>query len=268
VLLVWKVILEEAAVSLQKRWADTVIAPTDGLSQMEQLSYLYGPQGKLRGFVDQFVKVFLADDDARLAQVLGEGLPLLPTFLKMLQNEKQLSTYLEVMKRTPPQVRVEATRNAIIESQTNLREERTEFLVRCGTETFKIDKSKDTSEAATTVFWSLDGCGDVVITLVAACEGLCLERAAALGIASPEAPLRLTKRYAGQTGFVRFLEDFNTGFREFAVKDFAGAEELLRRHRVRATKLFYRVEIPPLLMKFLALVRSAAVPPVIIAAET
>jgi type VI secretion system protein ImpL len=267
--LVWKVILDEAAVALQKRWTEVVIAPTEGLSQIEQLYLLYGPQGKLRGFTDQLVKPFLADDDSRLGHpVLGRGLPLSPMFLKALQNEKQLSTYMEVMKRTPPLVRVAATRSALIDGQTNLREERTEFLVKCGSETFKVDRAKDTPEASATVFWSLDGCGDVVITLVTVCEGVCLERSASLGIVSPETPLRLTKRYPGQTGLWRFMEDFQAGFHDFSAKDFVGAEEALRRHRVRVVKLFYQVEPTPLLQKFLALVRSTSVPPVIIAAET
>lgn len=268
VLLVWRVVLDEAAAALQKRWADTIIAPTQGLSPLEQLALLYGPQGKLRGFADQFLRPFLADDESRLGQVMGEALPLSPAFLKTLQGEKQLSTYLEVMKRTPPQIRVEAARGAVIESPTNLREERTELVVRCGAETLKLDRGRDTPEASATIFWSLDGCGDVLITLVTACEGPCVERAAALGIPSPEVPLRLTKRYAGQMGFLSFMDDFHAGFREFASKDFAGGEEVLRRHRVKSIKLFYRVEAPPLLLKFLELVRNAAVPPTIIALGT
>ena len=111
VLIAWKVILEGSGEFLQKSWAENVVAPTKGLSELEQADFLYGPQGKVREFVDKFVKPFLADNESRLGQSLGEEVPLGPSFLKTLQDEKQLKPVLELGKKTPYRVRVISRRS-------------------------------------------------------------------------------------------------------------------------------------------------------------
>lgn len=88
VLIAWKVILEGCGEFMQKAWAENVVAPTKGLSELEQAEFLYGPQGKVREFVDKFAKPFLGDNELRLAQSFGEVVPLAPSFLKTLRDEK------------------------------------------------------------------------------------------------------------------------------------------------------------------------------------
>ena len=85
---VWKVGLESVGEFLQKSWADNVIAPTKELTDLEKLQLLYGPQGKVREFVNQFMKPFLVDNESRFGRVLGEELPLSPVLLKALRDEK------------------------------------------------------------------------------------------------------------------------------------------------------------------------------------
>ncbi len=275
VLFVWRVILEGAAEFLQKRWAENVVAPTEGLSSIEQLTLLYGPQGKVREFVNQSVAPFLVDNESRLGQVLGEEVPLSPDFLKMLSDEKQLRPILDRGQATPQRVRVEAARESSIDSELNIIEEKTEFLLECATKTFQVNnRPKDIREASVMVFWSFDGCGDVLITITMSCERLCVERAASLGISVPEvSALQVTKRYTGQMGFLSFIQDFSTGSHTFSLTDFADSyplsmwpqvENTLRTYRVRAITIFYRLDVPSMLSKLVSLVPGSMISPTII----
>ena len=102
VLIAWKVILEGCGEFIQKAWAENVVAPTKGLSELEQAEFLYGPQGKVREFVDKFVKPFLTDNESRLAQSLGEEVPLAPSFLKDLAGRKAIETHSRSWARKHP----------------------------------------------------------------------------------------------------------------------------------------------------------------------
>ena len=275
VLIVWRVILDGAGEFLQKSWAENVLAPARGFSEMEQLEFFYGPQGKVREFVSQFAKPFLADNESRLGQMLGEELPLGAGFLKALRDEKQLKPLLELGKRSPHRVGVEATRESIIDSQTNVVEEKTEFLLECDARQYRLsNRPKDPTEAATAVFWSAEGCGEALITILMTCDKRCVERAASVGISVSEAPsLRVTKRYKGQSGFLRFIQEFSGGSRSFGLGDFADAQapaegprssEALRRYRINSIRVFYRVDVPPSLSKLMSLAPSSAPPAAIV----
>src|SRR5262245_17784735 len=105
----WRVILEGSGEFLQKTWAENVITPSKGLSELEQADFLYGPQGKVREFVDKFAKPFLADNESRLGQPLGEEVPLGLGFFKVLRDEKQVRPILELGRKTSFPVKVEVT---------------------------------------------------------------------------------------------------------------------------------------------------------------
>ena len=271
VLIAWKVILEGCGEFIQKAWAENVVAPTKGLSELEQAEFLYGPQGKVREFVDKFAKPFLGDNESRLAQSLGEEVPLAPSFLKTLQDEKQLKPVLEVGKKTPYRVRVDITQGSVIMSQTNLLEEKTEFQIECEAKTFKAsNRPQEGAEAGTTVFWSADSCGDAVVTVSVSCDRRCVERATAVGIAvSPLSSLSISKRYKGQGGFLKFLQDFSGGSRTFTPADFADSyapaewqrlDATLRPHRVDTIRVSLRRDVPPTLASLMSLLPSARPP--------
>ena len=271
VLIAWKVILEGCGEFIQKAWAENVVAPTKGLSELEQAEFLYGPQGKVREFVDKFAKPFLGDNESRLAQSLGEEVPLAPSFLKTLQDEKRLKPILEVGKKTPYRVRVDITQGSVIMSQTNLLEEKTEFQIECEAKTFKAsNRPQEGAEAGTTVFWSADSCGDAVVTVSMSCDRRCVERATAVGIAvSPLSSLSISKRYKGQGGFLKFLQDFSGGSRTFTPADFADSyapaewqrlDATLRPHRVDTIRVSLRRDVPPTLASLMSLLPSARPP--------
>jgi hypothetical protein len=254
VLVAWKVILEGASEFLEKSWAENVIAPTTGLSRVEQLNLLYGPQGKVREFVNQFVSPFLVENESRPGRMLGKPVPFPASILTAVQEAKQLGPIFEL--KTPHRVRVEAARPSVLDSQTYIVEERTEFALECAAKTYTTNnRPKDPSEASTVVFWSADTCGDVVITVSMSCGRSCVERAAAVGIAVPEAAsLRLIKRYTGQTGFLQFIRDFRNGSRTFGETELADAEDALRRYRISSVKVSYQLDVPDTLWKLASLI--------------
>jgi type VI secretion system protein ImpL len=251
ILFAWKVVLEEASGFLQKSWAENVVAPAQGLSKIEQAVLLYGPQGKVREFVEQFLTPFLVENESRLGQVLQEELPLSPTFMTVLRDEKQLRPILASGSDASYRVRVETTRDAFINSDTNIVEEKTELTLECAASPFKLsNRPKTPTGHATTVFWSFTTCSDAVITLFVSCNRACVERATAVGMAvSEESALPLVKRYTGQTGFLHFLQDFSDGAQEFREADFADPEATLRRYGIHAVRVFYQVDVPPTLKK-------------------
>lgn len=252
VLVAWKVILEGTGEFLQKSWAENVVAPTRGLSRLEQANVLYGPQGKVREFVSQFLSPFLVENESRSGRIFGEEVPLAPQILAAVQEAKQVGPILEL--KAAHRVRVDATRASVIDSQTNLLEEKTEFLLECETKGFKANnRPQDPADASTTVFWSFESCGDVTIAVYVSCGRSCVDRAAAVGISVPEASsLRFLKRYSGQTGFLRFIQDFRGGSQVFGANDFTDTEEVLRRYRINTVRVFYRLDVPDNLWKLIA----------------
>jgi hypothetical protein len=271
VLFAWKVVLERSAEFLQKSWADNFFAPTRGLSALEQLDFFYGSQGKLREFVGQFAKPFLADNESRLGQVLDEEVPLGTSFLKALRDEKQLKPLLEMGKRNPYRVGVKATKESIISSHTNIVVDNTEFRLVCDAKLYRLStRSQDPSETSTDVVWSFDGCGDVVITILMTCDRRCANTASAVGIqVSPVSSLRVIKSYKGSSGFLQFIQDFSGKSRSFTINAFASSypaaewsklADTLSRYGVSAIQVFYDVDVPPSLVKLMSLAPGSALP--------
>jgi len=251
VLFVWKVGLESVGEFLQKSWADNVIAPTKELTDLEKLHLLYGPQSKVREFVNQFMKPFLVDNESRFGRVLGEELPLSPVLLKALRDEKQLKPILEEGKYS---VRVAATQAEIVRPAANFAL-RTEFLLDCDDKQWRVcSPSKDGCEPLATLAWSPRSCRDTSISILVSCDRRCVDRATLFGIVVTEdSLLRLTKRYPGQSGFLGFIKDFSTGgSREFGSSDFASAagpterlrvEKALRDYNIDRIKIVYGVQV-------------------------
>ena len=232
VLFMWKVMLEGVGEFLQKSWADNVITPTKGLSGLDQLQALFGPQGKVRAFVDQSVKPFLVNNESDFGQVLGEKLPLSPALLKALYDEKQLKPILEEGKY---QVQV-AAGPAIIPDPVVTFELRTEFLSNCEDRKKVCYPSKDGCESSATITWSPKSCGEPRIIISVSCDRDCVERAALIRIPVSESSVPLTIRYQGQSGFLNFIKEFSAGKnRSFGVNDFVNSALPEDRPQVQAT---------------------------------
>jgi hypothetical protein len=268
---VWRGLLEGGGEFVQKNWAENVIGPTKGTSEIERLNALYGAQGKVREFVDKFMKPFLVENESRLGRVLDAELPISQQrFLKILHDEKQLRPLLEDVGKAP--VIVVASKDTGFNSSTNLVDEKTEFLLNCKDKPVKItNKAKEANGTSATIYWSPDGCSEVVITILASCNVRCVENASKVGITVDDtAPWPLTKSYAGQSGFLNFMKDFrNNNAHEFRKPDFlesltpAERQQLERawdRHEIKTITVYYRLHVPPSLDKLLVLSPTVIVP--------
>lgn len=266
---VWKVLLDGARDFLDKAWETQVLTPTKNLGELDRMTMLYGPQGKVREFVEQSMKPFLVESETRAGTVLGEAFPLSPGFLKMLQEEKQLHLLLKVGKYP---VRVEAGGPTSLVSHLPgpVVEERTELRVECGGKLFTISNRGDAGTA--TIVWEPKSCGDVVLTVFLPCLQSCATGADAASGTRPEAlalPM-LTKRYAGHGGFVSFLRDFRHPVHDFGVNDFTDADalpqgrppsEVMRQYRLSKIAISYRITLPPELEQLLSSLATVKLPP-------
>ncbi len=79
----------------------------------------------------------------------------------------------------------------------------------------------------------------------------------------------ISKRYKGQMGFLRFIQDFSGGSRTYVPGDFAESYppaewpkigEALRRHRVSAVRVSFRAEVPPTLSTLMSLLPGSKPP--------
>jgi hypothetical protein len=261
VLLAWKAILEDTGVFLQNSWDENVVAPSRGLSKMEQVYFFYGPQGKLHEFVDQFAKPFLVENESRLGKVLEEEVPLTSGFLSTLREEKQLRPSLASGKDTVHPVRVEPGQESRIDSDMNILEEKTEFLLDCGGTTFKASNQSKTS---TTVFWSSATCGEPIITVFVSRDRSCADKASTMGTCVSAGSSSLIKRYTGQHGFLSFIQDFRDGSQVFRNNDFVDTEGTLHQYHINAVTVFYRASVQFALEKLISLLSGFTVPPTIV----
>jgi type VI secretion system protein ImpL len=255
VLLVWKVLLEDAAESLQQNWTDTVVLPTKDLPQMEQIETLYGPQGKVREFVDRSVKPFLTDNETRFGKLLGEEVPLKPEFLDVLRTIRDLSPLVGGVY----QARVQALKESETDSRSDtFLKKKTGFQLDCAAKSYEIKDATEASEK--TVLWSSKTCGDVVITFSLSCDKRCVDQASMVGMSVLENSISWSKPYPGQNGFLRFVQDFSNGKKDFGSNDFADSTAAkLRPYEVKTIHVYYRVDAPTL-TKIISLPPSAILP--------
>lgn len=80
-----------------------------------------------------------------------------------------------------------------------------------------------------------------------------------VGRTVPAASIPLSKPYSGQSGFLRFIQDFSNGKKSFGVNDFADAAVKLRPYEIKTIQVHYLVDAPTL-AKLLSLPSGAIVP--------
>jgi hypothetical protein len=210
-----------------------------------------------------------------LARVLDVELPISQqTFLKILSDEKQMKQLLEDASKTP--VIVTAWKDTGFDSAAEFSDEKTDFRLACKDKPVTLsNKAKEGSDTSANIYWSPDGCSEVVITILASCNARCAEMASKVGIRVDDmAPWPLTRRYTGQSGFLNFLKEFrNSNAHPFKKQDFleslipAERQQLERtwdKYAIKTITVYYRVQVPPSLDKLLSLSATAIVPPTLL----
>src|SRR5262249_19309539 len=109
-------------------------------------------------------KPFLVNNETELGQVLNEKLPISPSVLQILRDDKQPKPLLE--STTAYQVKIDSPKATEINSPVTLIEDKIEFLLECQPKPFKVvNRSKESSEASPPISWSPGNCSDAVITV-------------------------------------------------------------------------------------------------------
>lgn len=203
ILLVWKVILAEASVTLQERWHDLLLEVRD-LPPSQKHELLYGKEGKAVAFIKGQgpAAVFLQrrGEEYIRARLLESEMPFTDAFLLYLKQARVgLPTPIpEVAKR---RVLIRAT-PASVEANGNLKVTKSELILDCDTGR-QVLASADTGMDLTFV-WAMNSCAETFLRLhLAETSGQTLE------------PLERRYQDLGQ-----FLEQFSNFQRVFRLADF------------------------------------------------
>lgn len=217
---------------VQSRWNESVAQPVSALPVAEQATTLYGEQGKLNAFANDWLKPFITEKERAPVEVLGVALPLSPAFQAMVGGERQ---YLPLLDGDKPFLAGSFAFSAPTEAGS-LREgpEGTVLEVDCKERLYRaVSNAPSLAEARTSVFWSPGSCVEARIRIALAppdaLDSL-MDAGAAAGApsapalaAAPEPSLSLTRIYPGPDGFRQLVDDFADGAQAYALAEFRDA---------------------------------------------
>lgn len=219
--------VQRAAAYVQQRWNDGVATPLKQLPADQQMAALYGAQGKLNAFVNDWLAPFVSEKEHAPTKVGGIALPLTPGFQAMMTAQSQAQPALNADQpfmagsfsfTGPSQLGslAEGTLGTVLQ-------------IDCKDRSFSASsKAQSLAESKVAVFWSPANCLQASLRISleqAAPNEVALVPAASASAAGAVAPaaadaLVLTKLYAGQDGFLQLLKDFGGGSHSFALADF------------------------------------------------
>jgi Caspase domain len=131
-----------------------------------------------------------------------------------------------------------------------------EFQPNCDDKKRVCNPSKDGCESSATITWSPKSCGEPRIIISISCDRACVERAALFGISVSEGPIPFTILYKGQSGFLNFIREFNTGqSRTFGVNDFVNSA--LPENQLKVQNTLNKLRISNITVRFHAQASSS-----------
>src|SRR3546814_1711068 len=83
---------------VQTRWVESIVEPLAKLPASEQIATLYGEQGKLDAFVNDWLKPFVTEKERMPVKVAGLSMPLAPAFQGVVGAERQFLPVLGAAK--------------------------------------------------------------------------------------------------------------------------------------------------------------------------
>ncbi|MFT4178621.1 MAG: type VI secretion protein IcmF/TssM N-terminal domain-containing protein, partial [Thermomonas sp.] len=266
---------------VQARWRESVVKPLSALPAQAQVEALYGAQGKLGAFVNDWLKPFITEKERLPVKVAGVAMPLTPAYQGMVAAERQ---FLPVLSDGPPFLAGSFTLGqpsqlgALDEGESG-----TVFEVECRERVYRATSVGDSlADATAQVFWSPSSCLQARIRIAIAAP------------ASDEAPVQefdpatsqmqaaasagneiaLTRIYAGPEGFAELIRDFASGAHAFGIEDFRGSyspsqwgalRQRLSEAGFRSARVFLQVELSDEMKQYLgASTARAEVPNVIL----
>ena len=231
--------VQRAADHVQARWKQAVADPVAALPPPEQVAALYGEQGKLNAFVDDWLGPFLTERERTPVKVAGIAFPLSTAFKAMVAGKGRFASLLGQTR--PFMAGSFAFTGA--SGGGGLREapEGTVLEIDCGQRVYRAVSGATTggdARARVSVVWSPDACIEARVriflappdALDAAMQGGTQAAAATppAGQAPPSPPpaepaVALLRIYPGPEGFRQLVEDFSTGQKHYAVPELQDA---------------------------------------------
>ena len=267
---------------VQERWRESVVKPLASLPQEQQVEALYGAQGKLGAFVNDWLKPFISEKERLPMKVGGVAMPLTPGYQSMVAAERK---FLPVLDNGPPFLAGSFTLTrpsdlgALDEGDGG-----TAFEVECRERIYRATSAGESlADATAKVFWSASSClqARVRISIVTPPEEdadvtqeFDPETSQMLAAEPPAPPINLTKLYDGQEGFAQLVADFANGSHAFGIDDFresyspaqwSDLRSRLATAKFRSARVFLQVELSDEMKQFLgASTARAEVPNVIL----
>jgi type VI secretion system protein ImpL len=266
---------------VQARWRESVVKPLASLPQEQQVEALYGPQGKLGAFVNDWLKPFISEKERLPVKVGGVAMPLTPGYQAMVAAERR---FLPVLDGGPPFLAGSFTLvrpsdlGALDEGEGG-----TVFEVECRERVYRASSAGESlADAKAQVFWSASSCLEARIRISVAAppaeDGEALQEfdpdTSAMQPAQAGEAISLTRIYAGPEGFAELIADFAGGSHAFGVEDFRASyspaqwgqvRQRLADARFRGARVFLQVELSDQMKQFLgARTARAEVPNVIL----
>ena len=268
---------------VQERWREGVVKPLAALPQEQQIEALYGEQGKLGAFVNDWLKPFITEKERLPVKVGGVSMPLTAGYQGMVAAQRK---FLPVLGDIAPVLAGSFT--LLRPSELGALDEGAEgtvFQVECSQRNFRASSAgASLADATAKVFWSPSSCltASIQINMVAPppetaqpVQEFDPETSQMQAAAEPEGePISLTRIYEGPEGFKRLIEDFASGARAFGIEDFRDSyspaqwsdlRQKLADAKFRSARVFLQVELSDEMKQYLgASTARAEVPNVIL----
>src|SRR5690606_38058354 len=245
---------------VQERWRESVVKPLAALPQEQQIEALYGPQGKLGDFVNDWLKPLITEKERLPVKIEGVAMPLTPAYQSMVASERK---FLPVIGDIAPFLAGSFTLvrpsdlGALDEGEGG-----TVFQVECSQRNFRASSAgASLADATAKVFWSPSSCltASIQISVVpppdeeaTAIQEFDTETSEMQAVAPEVEPISLTRIYEGPDGFKALIEEFSSGVHAFSVEDFRGSytpaqwselRQQLAAARFRSARVFLQVEL-------------------------
>jgi hypothetical protein len=267
---------------VQARWRDSVVKPLASLPPEQQVEALYGAQGKLGAFVNDWLKPFITEKERLPVKVDGVSMPLSMAYQGMVASERK---FLPVLSDGPPFLAGSFTLTRPSElGALDEAEAGTVLEVDCRERVFRASSAGESlADATAQVFWSASSCTQARIRIAiappvaAAAEPVqefdpATSEMQAVAPAAP--PISVTVLYDGPEGFARLIDDFQSGTHAYALEDFRASyspaqwgelRQRLAEAGFRGARVFLGIQLSDQMKQFLgASTARAEVPTVIL----
>ncbi|MCL9684921.1 type VI secretion protein IcmF/TssM N-terminal domain-containing protein [Legionella maioricensis] len=219
-----------ASCYIQQKWLDEVYLKTTSLSGIELNQTLFGKGGLVWIFNDKYTLPFIKQigDNFVPRFVLNHEFPFKSQYYRLLLSGTRMNGDLEALSHLKQKPEERPPVNLTIHAQpTNLDVKatalpyKTILRVKCKEKEYVLENYNYPSHQRITN-WQLESCGPTDISLYFPGATLVME-------------------YPGNEGFLRFLQAFDGGIKEFHPSQFPDHIKYLRAHNIDSIRLTYKV---------------------------